>query len=94
MILELNFYILDFKKGDQSMKCSVEFAVKEIILTHYRTFKQPVGKNELEHMVQQAVGDGFSSAEFSSVLQKLKDGNAVREEPTNCFTPKYESVEV
>ena len=76
------------------MKCSVEFAVKEIILTHYRNFKRPVGRKELEDMVQQVVGEGFSSVEFSSVLQKLKDGEAVREEPTNCFTPKYESVEV
>ena len=76
------------------MKCSVELAVKQIILAHYRKFKQPVGRKELEEMVQQVVGEGFSSVEFASVLQKLKDGKAVHEEPTNCFTPKYERVEV
>ena len=76
------------------MKCSVEFAVKQIILTHYHNFKLPVGKKELEDMVQQSVGDGFSQVEFASVLQKLKDGDAVREKPINCFTPMYERVEV
>ena len=76
------------------MKCSVEFAVKKIILTHWRNFKRPVGRKELEGMVQQVVREGFSSVEFSSVLQKLKDGKAIREEPTNCFMPRYESVEV
>ena len=76
------------------MKCNVEIAVKKIILDHYHGYKQPVGKKELERMVQQVVGGGFSSVEFASVLQKLKDGNAVLEKPTNCFTPKYERVEV
>ena len=75
------------------MKCNVEIAVKKIILNNYRAYKRPVGRKELERMVQQAVGGGFSAAEFASVLQKLKDSNAVLEEPANCFTPKYESVE-
>ena len=76
------------------MKCSVGLAVKQIILTHYLNFKRPVGRKELEDMVQQSVGDGFSQVEFASVLQKLNDGKAVREEPINYFTPMYERVEV
>ena len=75
------------------MRSSVEFATKQVILTHYRDFKRPVGRKELEDMVQQVVGAGFSSVEFASVLQKLKDGKAVHEEPTNYFIPMYERVE-
>lgn len=57
-------------------------------------FNQSVGKRELEGMVQQKVGIGYSSVEFSSVLKKLKDGGAIIEDPVDCFTPNYERVEV
>ena len=62
--------------------------------TDLRMFSHAKGYGSKETNRDLTVGEGFSSVEFSSVLQKLKDGEAVREEPTNCFTPKYESVEV
>lgn len=76
------------------MKCSIEIAVKRIILNHYRTFHQPVGKKELNGMVQQKVGGGYSSVEFSSVLKMLKDGDAIIEDPIDCFLPNYDEVEM
>ena len=76
------------------MNCSIEFAVKKIILEHYLKFRKPVGEKELEALVQQAVGSGYSSVEFSSVLKQLKDGGAIIEGPVDCFTPNYERVEV
>lgn len=76
------------------MQCSLELAIKQIILTHYRNFKQPVGKKELEDMVQQVVCSGFTPVGFASILQKLKDGKAICEEPANFFTPNYERVEM
>ena len=75
------------------MNCSIEIAVKKIMLEHYRTFKRPVGKSELEGMVQQKVGIGYSSVEFSSMLKKLKDGGAIIEDTADWFTPNYERVE-
>lgn len=76
------------------MKYSVEITVKKIILENYRGYKCPIGRNELERLVRQIVGTGFSSAEFSSVLRKLKKGMAVIEKPRGCFSPNYDEVEV
>lgn len=76
------------------MNCSIEFAAKKIILEHYLRLRKPVGEIELEALVQQAVGSGYSSVEFSSVLKQLKDGGAIFEDQVNCFTPNYEEVEV
>ena len=76
------------------MKCSVEVVTKKIILTHFQKFKQPVSVNELDDLVQQAVGSGYSSVEFSSVVKKLKDGKAVVERPAGFLMPTYNDVEV
>ncbi len=76
------------------MECSLEIAVKKIILTNYNTFHKPVGRKELAEMVRQKIGVNYSSVTFSHMLKQLKDGGAIAEDSFGCFTPNYERVEV
>lgn len=76
------------------MKCSVEYAVKKIILDHYRAYKRPLRQDELEGFVRQCVGNAYSPNEFSSVLSKLKNGGAIIEYPIGSFSPNYSEVEI
>lgn len=67
-------------------------AVKRVILENWRHYGVPITLEELARCLASSLGRQIDLTEVKAIVERLKNGGAVKEQPIGSYRPLYNAV--